>query len=240
MQGNESLSKVPESGKSTATSLLMMALVSGSGFAALVTLLLGMSLFAPLSAVLTFFLLPGGMVVDFFVHAENSGPPLLVLAANSFTYSVVAYVGFSTLGKTVSGTTLRLALTRLVLPAVILVGLACIPTLNPLWPRRMTELGEQEQALRAALPLGIGLDAARLALRSRGIAFGEWSETSDSVLLERDESTVRASAGDWVISTRLETDAEEFPCGYDIEVVLVFGADHLLRGRYIRRLRLCP
>jgi len=36
------------------------------------------------------------------------------------------------------------------------------------------------------------------------------------------------------------TDSGQFPCGYRIDVVLVFNNERRLRERYIHRFRICP
>ena len=135
---------------------------------------------------------------------------------------------------------MRLVATRLVVPVAILVGLACIPALNPVWPRGMAELTRQEKVLQDALPMGMGLEGARAVLRSKGIQFQEATETSQAVLLKRQDKSITAAPGDRVIPARLETEASQFPCGYDIEVVLLFGPDERLKDQYVHRLRLCP
>jgi hypothetical protein len=79
-----------------------------------------------------------------------------------------------------------------------------------------------------AIPIGIGMDGARAVLRSKGIQFQEQGETSQAIVLDRQDRSITA-AGDHVISARLETEASQFPCGYDIEVVLLFGPDERLK-----------
>ena len=238
MQENSDLGETSRSDKTTGKYFLI-AVLCGSGFTALLILLLGLS-FVPLSIVSTLLLAPGGIIASALAGSEGFGPPLLVLAVNSLVYSIAAFVGMSVLGRRIRAPKARFALAKLFIPVVILLALVCIPALDPLWPRRMVERGEQERSLQASLPVGMSLDAARTALRSRGIAFNDERETSSGVLLERRQASIRSSAGDQVISTRLETDAAEFPCGYDIEIVLVFDGNEVLKDRYIHRLRLCP
>ena len=68
----------------------------------------------------------------------------------------------------------------------------------------------------------------------------EETETSQAAVINRSEKSITAAAGDRVISARLETEASQFPCGYDIEVVLLFGPDERMKDQYVHRLRLCP
>jgi hypothetical protein len=217
-----------------------VALLCGAGFVSLVVLLLKISSASAVSALLGLLLLPGGIIAHVLARSEEFGPPLLVLASNALVYSGVAYAAISIFGRGVTAEKMRLATIRLVFPVAILIGLVCIPALNPLWPRGMLELTRQEKLLQDALPLGMGMDGARAVLRSKGIQFQEQTETSLAVLLNRQDKSITAAAGDRVISARLETEASQFPCGYDIEVVLLFGPDERLKDQYVHRLRLCP
>jgi hypothetical protein len=104
----------------------------------------------------------------------------------------------------------------------------------------MDQLSKSENELQEALPVGMELDQARAVLRSKGIDVHEETETSESLVLKREDTSITAEAGDRVISARLETDAAQFPCGYDIEVVLLFGRDEKMKNQYVRRLPVCP
>jgi len=218
----------------------MIALLCGAGLTSLLLLLLNVSSSAALTTFLSILLLPGGILAALLVRSKEFYPPLLVLAANAFVYSVVVYAGVSAFGRGIAVEKMRLAMVRLALPVVILVGLACVPRFNPLWPIGMTELATQENALQEALHLGMGLEGARAVLRSKGIQFNEGTETSQEVVLRREDRSITAAAGDRVISARVETDAGQFPCGYAIQIVLLFGQDERLKDQYVHRLRLCP
>jgi hypothetical protein len=217
-----------------------IALSCGAGFTSLVLLMLNLSSVSALSTLLTAFLLPGGIPADLVLKPKEFSPPFVIFAANALVYSGVAYAGISVFCRSIVVEKMRLAALRLLPPAVILVGLTCIPVLNPLWPRGMAELTKQEKDLQAALPMGVGLERARAVLRSKGIQFQETTEISQAVLLDRQDKSITAAAGDRVISARVETDAGQFLCGYDMEVVLLFGPDEKLKDQYIHRLRLCP
>jgi len=213
---------------------IAVALLCGAGFTSLVALLIRVLL--PFSLLL----FPGGILVHFTVRSDDFGPPLLVLAANVLVYSAAAYAGISFLYGGIAVQKMRLAALRLVLPVAILVGLACIPAVDPLWPRGMTKLAEQEKALQDALPVGMSVKGARNVLNSKRIQFQEQDEKSPEIVLQRQDKTITAAVGDRVISARLETEASQFPCGYDIEVVLLFGPDQQMKDQYVHRLRLCP
>jgi len=213
---------------------IAVALLCGAGFTSLVALLIRVLL--PFSLLL----FPGGILAHFTVRSDDFGPPLLVLAANVLLYSAAAYAAISFLYGGIAVQKMRLAALRLVLPVAILVGLACIPAVDPLWPRGMTKLAEQEKALQDALPVGMSVKGARNVLNSKRIQFQEQDEKSPEIVLQRQDKTITAAVGDRVISARLETEASQFPCGYDIEVVLLFGPDQQMKDQYVHRLRLCP
>jgi len=220
---------------------IAVALLSGSGFASFVLLLLQVSPAAIISGVLGLFLTPGGVLADLLSRSKEFSPPLAVLAANALVYSAVALAAVLACGRSVSAATMRLAAIRLTGPVAILVCLACVPAFNPLWPRGMTELAKQERELQEALPLGTGLDHARAVLRSKGIQFQEEAETAQTVVLDDAKGkSITAVPGDRVVWARLETGASQFPCGYEIEVILLFGQDDRLKQQHIHRLRLCP
>lgn len=216
------------------------AVLFGAGFTSLLIILIKLSMPSGFALLISLLLLPGSAVVHLTVGSEEIGPPLIVLTANAVVYAAVAYVGLSIFARNVAADRMRLAVIRLVVPVVILAGLVSVPALNPLWPRRMSELTTQEKVLQNALPMGMALEGARSILRSKGIQFQEETETSKAVVLNRPDGSITAAAGDRVISARLETEASQFPCGYDIEVVLLFGPDQRLKDQYVHRLRLCP
>lgn len=126
------------------------------------------------------------------------------------------------------------------LPVTAVAALACFPSINPLWPHGMTELAKQESELQTAIPIGMNLDQVRSVLDSRRIQFYESTEPSDGIVLQNPEATLTAQSGDTVLVSRFQTEAFEFPCWYDMQIVLLFGHDRNLKARYIHRFRLCP
>lgn len=88
-------------------------------------------------------------------------------------------------------------------PVIVLATLACIPSMNPLWPHGMTELARQESELQTALPLGMSLEQVRGVLNSRKIQFYESAEPSDGVVLQN-PATMTAQAGDTVVVSRFD------------------------------------
>lgn len=217
-----------------------LALFFGAGLTSLLLLLLRVSPTAVLSVVMSMLLSPGWLLADvLFKHGEFS-PPLAVLTANVFVWSGVAYIAISIFWRKASSATLRRTAMWLAVPAAILLGLACVPALNPLSPRGMSELTKQESELQTALPLGMELSRSRAILSSKGIQFYETTEPTDTVVLEREGRNLTAAVGDRVLSARFQTGASVFPCGYDMEIVLLFGRDDKLKQQYVHRLRVCP
>lgn len=133
----------------------------------------------------------------------------------------------------------RIAVWSTVSAATVAV-LACIPAMNPLWPHGMADLAKQESELQTAIPVGTSLDQVRGVLNSKKIRFYETTEPSSGVILQNQQATITAESGDTVLVSRLQTEAFEFPCGYDMQIVLLFGRDLNLKERYIHRFRICP
>jgi hypothetical protein len=219
---------------------IFLAVLSGSGFASLLVLLLN----APVPVLPEFssaLLLPGAIPVALLSKSQEFEPPLAVLAANALIYSIASYVVVSVAWGKATVETRRLAAIRLMAPVAILIGLSCVPALNPLWPRGLAELASRESELQQALPLDMGLDGARNVLQAKGIQFHEDTETGKTVVLNDGRGlSITAAPGDHVVSARLQTEARAFPCGYDIQIVLLFGPNERMRQQYVHRFPICP
>ena len=211
---------------------LLLALLFGIGFSALVPLLLGVP-FMLVAVPAMFFVFPGFLVAGIF-HTES---PLLIMAGNAALYPALAYVLLC--AKRISSPAfLRLLSIWLVVPVAALVVLSRIPSLNPLLPARMAELGRQEAELQNAFPDSTNVEQARAVLRSKNIQFNEF-EPSTGLVFQRGSTTMTASYGDRVIHSQFQTNAGQFPCGYDMEIDLLFDATGKLKQRYIHRFRVC-
>jgi len=213
---------------------IAFALLCGAGFTALLSLALHLSYVNLLASLL---LAPGGLIQALLGGTDS---PLAILSADFFVYSALVFVIASSLSgirRTADSYRVRL---WLAFPVGVLVCMACIPTLDPLWPTGMTQLARREAQLYEILPVGIDLEQARGALGSEGIRFWEQVQQSDRVVLTRPEGSISAASGDTVISAQIPTNAGQFPCGYRIDIVLVFGKERRLTERYIHRFRICP
>jgi hypothetical protein len=219
---------------------LLIAVLSGSAVASMFVLLLNVPV-QIIAMVAFLFLLPGGALATVVYRSSEFIPPLAVLAANALVYSLIVFIVLiAPVSRGVTAATVRLLAIRLAIPALLLIGFACVPAFNPLWPHGMAELMKQERELQETLPMGMGLDQARAVLQSKGIQFQESTEETQTVVFEREGKSVTAGRGDSVIWTRLETEASQFPCGYQIQILLVFGQDKRMKQQDIQRFPICP
>jgi hypothetical protein len=107
-------------------------------------------------------------------------------------------------------------------------------------PVGMADLAKQKRELQQALNPSVNLQDARSVLNNRHVEFGEQLQESDALVFQGSDKRINAEAGDRVIVSRWRTSAWSFPCGYDMEIILLFGPDEKLKDRYIRRFPLCP
>jgi len=218
---------------------MVLAVLAGAGFAASITLLVNApGSLSPFVALI--FLMPGSLLASRLFRSDGLGPPLAVLAASALVYSTIAYVSFALWLRSANLRKLKSLTLYLSGPALGLVGLACVPSLNPLWPQGMAQLAETENALREGLPKGASLERSRAFLQARGVKLYEEKLTVQQVVLERGDTKLVAHPGDQLVSARIATNAGQFPCGYAIEVLLIFDASKNLEQNHIDRLRICP
>lgn len=218
---------------------ILGALLLGLSFASLLILSLNIAP-AVVSVFISIILLPGSGLSILLTKSQEMGHPLAVVAGNSIFYALVAYALLAKYWLTKDTMTVRGQLRWLIALGITSFVLVCIPKFDPLWPRGMDDLAKEEHELQAEFYPGVSLNGARSILQSRKISIREETEASDRVVLERENRKLAALQGDRVLSGRFQTDAQAFPCGYDIEIVLLFGQDDRLKDQYIGRLRICP
>lgn len=215
---------------------ICVAVLCGLGLASLICLLLNI----PVANLFLLALLsPGAIVLNIFSLADDWNIPAL-LAANVVSYSMLAFLVILLWYRNVPAVGIKRTAVRLVVPVAALSCLACFHALNPLLPVGIAELSRQENDLQQALPLNIALNDAKQVLTKKGIQFSDSLEQTESVLIRSASKNMTARAGDRVLVSRFETSARQFPCGYDMSVVLLFGPDERLKDRYISRSPLCP
>jgi hypothetical protein len=213
---------------------IVFSALCGAAFTALLSLTLHLSYVNLLASLL---LLPGGLIQGLVRGADS---PISVLSANFLVYSVVVFVVASTSSEVRRRAESHPVSLWFAFPVGVLVCMACIPTLDPLWPTGMTQLARREAHLHEILPIGIDLEQARGILRSQRIEFWEVVEKYDSIISTRPEGSLSAASGDTVVSAKVWTEARQFPCGYRIDIILVFGKEGRLTDRYIHCFRICP
>lgn len=120
-------------------------------------------------------------------------------------------------------------------PVIIIASLACIPSMSPVWPRGMEQLETTERKLRDGLLLGVPIESARSFLQKQGVITYEDLAQNEDAVFQVADNKMMAGAGDTVISAPVPTDALEFPCGFRIDVILVFGNDRMLKREHIER-----
>jgi hypothetical protein len=215
---------------------ICVAFLCGLGLTFLVCLLLNIPV-ANLFLLMLFS--PGAIVLNILLSANDWNIPAL-LATNAFIYSMLALLVILLRYRDVTAGVLKQTTVRLVAPVAVLSSLACFHTLNPLLPVGIAELSRQENDLQQSLPLNIGVNDARQVLTAKGIHFGDSLEQAETVVLQSNNKKITASAGDRVLVSRFQTSARQFPCGFDMELVLLFGSDQKLKDRYINRFPMCP
>jgi hypothetical protein len=108
-------------------------------------------------------------------------------------------------------------------------------------PHGYLQLEQLESRLKQLTSQGALFDEVRAGLSHQGIQYREWVQESAAPLLS-DGSGVRisANAGEHVISARHPTEAWQFPCGEQLNIILVFDGQNKLIRRYIGRFHMCP
>jgi len=108
-------------------------------------------------------------------------------------------------------------------------------------PHGYRKLEQLESRLEQLTPQGARIADVRDGLSREGIQYWERVQESEGPLLS-DGSGVKISAnpGEYVISSRHPTEAWQFPCGEQLNIILVFDGQQKLIRRYIERFHLCP
>lgn len=104
----------------------------------------------------------------------------------------------------------------------------------------MKQLAVEEKDLGQGLPVGTQLGLARSFLQARGIVFYEQNVKLEQEIPQPSSPSMVVHPDDRLVSARITTDAGRFPCGYAVEIGLVFDAHDVLRENRVNRLRLCP
>jgi hypothetical protein len=212
------------------------ALLAGVGFVSVLCLLLNI----PAANFFSFVLLvPGGAAITVLKLGELHSIAG-ILGASVIIYSTLAFCLILFRFRSVPNERFRQRTLRIVLPVLVISSLASFPKLNPILPVGMAELARQEGELQQALNPSVKLEEARSILRNRGIDFGEDLQQTGGLVFDGPNKRITSNAGDRVLTSRWQTSARSFPCGYDMEIILLFGPDDKLKDRYINRFPICP
>ncbi len=213
------------------------SLLVGVGFVSVLCLLLNIRF---LNLGLFALFAPGAIALYVLNFAQGDSNTAL-LAANMVIYSLFAFCVILLRFRSSPIEQYRRFTALMLLPVVAVLILVCFPVLNPMLPVGMAELGRQERELQQALNPSVNVQEARSVLEKRGIDFGEHLQESDGLVFQDGlDKPITGSTGDLVLVSRWRTSATSFPCGYDMEVVLLFGPDEKMKDRYIRRFPMCP
>ena len=185
-------------------------------------------------------LMPGGIFASLIAPAEMVPHPMLLLAGNAIFYALCLFGLCLTVRPRLTARAVRLGTWTFGFSAVVLFALACIPKFDPLWPHGMGELQAREAKLKGLIRSDMTIDQVRTALHQESIPLNEETEDSAREVLRNRNTQILASAGDRLLFSRFRTDAAQYPCGYDLQVVVLFAPDGKLKDRYVAPLPICP
>jgi len=217
--------------------LCVVSLLLGGMIASLLPILLNV---AELERKADILLMPGGILSSLVAPAEMVPHPMLLLAGNATFYALCLFGLCLAVRRRLTASAVRLATWAFGFAAVILFVLACIPKFNPLWPQGMGELQAREAKLKNLIRSDMTIDQVRAALQQESIPLNEETENSAREVLRNRNTQIVASAGDRLVFSRFRTDAVQYPCGYDLQVVVLFAPDSKLKDRYVAPLPICP
>jgi len=108
-------------------------------------------------------------------------------------------------------------------------------------PHGYRQLEQLESRLGRLTPQGARIEDVRAGLSREGITYYERMEqTAGPLLSDGSGVKISASPGEYVISSRHPTEAWQFPCGEQLNIILVFDGQQRLIRRYIGRFHVCP
>jgi len=223
---------------------------TGVGGVGIVSLLLGLTIASLLPILLNvreleltaaILLAPGGLLTSLVAPTELGTPPLFLIAANAVFYGICCFLlGVLLRRRFHSAIPLRFGARSLAILGIVLFALACVPQFDPLWPHGMAQLATREAALTELLRPDMTIDQVRAALQRESITVREEIENSTREVLRNRQTTILGAAGDRMLSSRFRMDATQFPCGYDLQIVVLFGPDGKIKTRYVAPLPVCP
>jgi len=185
-------------------------------------------------------MMPGGIFASLLAPAAMVPNPMLLLTGNAIFYALCLFGLCLAVRRWLTASTVRLGTWAFGFAAVILFALACVPRFDPLWPHGMGELQAREIKLKSLIRSDMTIDQVRAALQQESIPLNEETEDSAREVLRNRNTQIVAAAGDRLVFSRFRTDAVQYPCGYDLQVVVLFAPDGKLKNRYVAPLPICP
>jgi hypothetical protein len=217
--------------------LCVVSLLFGVMIASLLPILLNI---ANLERKADILMMPGGILASLLAPAQMIPHPMLLLAGNAIFYALCLFGLCLAVRRWLTARAVRLGTWAFGFAAVVLFALACVPKFNPLWPHGMGELQARETKLKGLIRSDMTIDQVRAALQQESIPLNEETEDSAREVLRNRNTQIVASAGDRLVFSRFRTDAVQYPCGYDLQVVVLFAPDGRLKNRYVAALPICP
>lgn len=217
--------------------LCVVSFFLGVMIASLLPVLLNVPRLERMAAVL---LTPGGIFASLLAPSEMVPHPTLLLAGNAIFYAMCWFGLCLAVRRWLTAGTVRLGTSVFGFAAVVLFGLACIPRFDPLWPHGMGELRAREAKLESLIRPEMTIDQVRAALERESIPLNEETEDSAREVLRNRNIQIVASAGDRLVFSRFRTDAVQYPCGYDLQIVVLFAPDGKIKNRYVASIPICP
>ena len=108
-------------------------------------------------------------------------------------------------------------------------------------PHGFRRLEQLESRLERLTPQGARIEDVRAGLSKEGINYNERVEDSAGPLLSvGSQVKIAANPGERIIFSRHPTEAWQFPCGEELNIILVFDRQNTLTRRYIGRFHRCP
>jgi hypothetical protein len=186
------------------------------------------------------FLYPGGFLASLIAPQELVPHPLFLLVTDAVFYAMGFFVLALLLRRFLTVSRVRTGTQTLAILAVILFTLACVPRMNPFWPHGMDQLAKRESKITGLIQSDMTIDEVRSTLQSESVVASEETQTSTREILRNGNTVIVAVAGDRVLSSRFRTDASQYPCSYDLEILVIFSPDGKIKNRYVAPVPVCP
>ncbi|MGH9641687.1 MAG: hypothetical protein ACRD3Q_04625 [Terriglobales bacterium] len=125
--------------------------------------------------------------------------------------------------------------------ALVTVCVAVVYFVYLCLPHGYSRLEQLESSLNQLTPQGAPIGNVRAGLSQEGINYYERVEKSAGPLLSvGSQVKISANPGERVILSRHPTDAWQFPCAEELNIILVFDNQNKLARSYIGRFHRCP